>query len=135
MAHGNDVLQPVYDYVEGVYEQDPKRLLAALHPQFVKRGYGWSSERTEYVMTEMTAEELAALTLTMYAERTPRPIKEIVVLDALDQTASVKLTADWGIDYLHLARLNERWLILNVVWQAHPRETPQPEIHKQLELA
>jgi hypothetical protein len=30
--------------------------------------------------------------------------KEIVVYDVADQTASAKLTAMWGVDYLHLAK-------------------------------
>ena len=47
-------------------------------------------------------------------------IKEIVVLDVLDQTASAKIVAMWGIDYMHLAKYDGRWQIINIVWQAHP---------------
>jgi len=44
----------------------------------------------------------------------------VTVLDALDQTASAKLVADWGVDYLHLARYDGRWKIVNVLWQSPP---------------
>jgi hypothetical protein len=42
------------------------------------------------------------------------------VLDVLDQTAVAKVTAQWGIDYMHLAKYDGRWKIINIVWQAHP---------------
>jgi hypothetical protein len=46
--------------------------------------------------------------------------KEIVIYDVLDQTATVKLTAAWGTDYMHLAKFNGKWMIVNVLWQSHP---------------
>ncbi len=48
--------------------------------------------------------------------------KDIVIYDVLDQTASVKLTAFWGIDYMHLAKIDGKWMIVNVMWQSHPRK-------------
>jgi hypothetical protein len=30
--------------------------------------------------------------------------------------------ASWGIDYMHLAKYNDRWLIVNVIYQGHPGE-------------
>jgi hypothetical protein len=46
--------------------------------------------------------------------------KEIDIYDVLDQTATVKLTAEWGIDYMHLAKVDGKWMIVNVLWQSHP---------------
>jgi hypothetical protein len=51
-------------------------------------------------------------------------IKEVTVLDVLDQTASAKVVAMWGIDYMHLAKYDGRWQIINIVWQAHPPKAP-----------
>jgi hypothetical protein len=42
------------------------------------------------------------------------------VLDVLDHTASAKVTASWGIDYMQLAKFDGAWKIINVVWQTHP---------------
>ena len=47
--------------------------------------------------------------------------KEIVVLDVLDQTATAKLTASWGVDYFHLAKYDGRWQIVHVLWQTLPK--------------
>lgn len=46
--------------------------------------------------------------------------KEIAILDVADQTASAKLTAWWGIDYLHLAKYDGKWMITQVLWQSPP---------------
>lgn len=43
--------------------------------------------------------------------------KEVVVFDVEDQTASVKVTAVWGIDYMHLAKYDGKWKIINILWQ------------------
>jgi hypothetical protein len=46
--------------------------------------------------------------------------KDITVFDVQDQTASAKLTAWWGTDYLLLAKENGRWMITHVLWQSPP---------------
>jgi hypothetical protein len=46
----------------------------------------------------------------------------VKVFDVADQTASAKVTAMWGIDYLQLAKYEGRWKIINILWQAHPAE-------------
>jgi hypothetical protein len=38
----------------------------------------------------------------------------------LDQTASAKLEAWWGIDHVHLAKFDGKWMIVNVAWQTFP---------------
>jgi hypothetical protein len=47
-------------------------------------------------------------------------IKEIQVLDVLDQTATAKIRAQWGVDYMQLAKFDGTWKIINIIWQTHP---------------
>jgi hypothetical protein len=47
-------------------------------------------------------------------------LKRVDIYEVVDQTASAKVTAFWGIDYMHLAKYDGRWQIINIVWQAHP---------------
>jgi len=47
--------------------------------------------------------------------------KRVELFDVQDQTASAKLTAWWGTDYLLLAKYDGRWMIRQVLWQAPPR--------------
>jgi hypothetical protein len=48
--------------------------------------------------------------------------KEVTILDMLDQTATVKLVAEWGVDYMHLAKFDGKWMIVNVLWQSPPKK-------------
>ncbi len=50
--------------------------------------------------------------------------KKVEVLDYQDQTASAKLNAWWGTDYILLAKYNGKWMITNVLWQSPPVKTP-----------
>jgi hypothetical protein len=43
--------------------------------------------------------------------------KKITVFDVLDKIASAKVEAKWGIDLFHLAKIDGRWMIINVLWQ------------------
>ena len=46
--------------------------------------------------------------------------KDVRIFEVLDQTASVKVTAWWGIDYLLLGKYDGRWMIAHVMWQSPP---------------
>lgn len=71
----------------------------------------------------MTFQELVELAKTYNKNgRAPKTApKEVVIYDVLDQTATAKLTAIWGIDYMHLAKYQGKWKIINVLWQTPPK--------------
>ena len=111
----------VLDYVEGIYEVTPERIERSVHPELAKVGWGRAGggNLSESPMTQQQLVDLAG----SYNKdgRIPADApKEIEVYDVLDKTASVKLTAAWGIDYMHLVKLDGRWMIRNVIWQSHP---------------
>jgi hypothetical protein len=115
------VRQAVLDYVEGVYEVQPERIERSVHPTLRKVGYMRRPDGT-WGSTPMTFEQLRELAAQWNADgHLPADApKQIAVLDLLDQTASAKLVADWGVDYFHLARVDGRWQIMNVLWQTPP---------------
>ena len=47
-------------------------------------------------------------------------MKTVVVFNVLDKTASTKIMAHWGVDYLHLAKVDGRWMIRAILWQSPP---------------
>ncbi|MBK5297245.1 MAG: nuclear transport factor 2 family protein [Vicinamibacteria bacterium] len=116
------VRQAALDYVDGIYTVDTTRIERSVHENLTKRGF-WreptdSAYRPESVMT---FDQLMKLTSVWNKDgKRDTSIKEITVLDVLDQTASAKIVAMWGIDYMHLAKYDGRWQIINIVWQAHP---------------
>ncbi|MEI9909355.1 MAG: nuclear transport factor 2 family protein [Bacteroidota bacterium] len=44
-------------------------------------------------------------------------VKKIEVYEVQDQTASGKVTAWWGTDYILLAKVSNQWMIRAVLWQ------------------
>ena len=116
------VQQAALDYVEGIYTSDVTRIERSVHPQLQKRGF-WRDSPTQPwgPQSTMTYDQLINLTRTWNAKKDrDTTIKKVDIYEVLDQTASAKITAMWGIDYLHLAKYDGRWKIINIVWQAHP---------------
>ncbi|MEM7352905.1 MAG: nuclear transport factor 2 family protein [Acidobacteriota bacterium] len=112
----------VLDYVEGVYDVDPSRIERSVHPELAKRGFGRDKETKGYYEVPMTFEGLVRLAAGYNKDgHIPQDApKEVILYEVLDKTASVKLVAEWGIDYMHLAKYEGQWKIVNVLWQAHP---------------
>ena len=72
-------------------------------------------------------EQMDATTLIDIARRMgQRPVPEeqwvddVTILDVYENVASVRVDAAQWIDYLHLARWNGDWKIVNVLWEMHP---------------
>lgn len=120
--HGDDVAavkQAVLDYVEGVYDVAPDRIRRGVHPELAKRGFARRSDDQPYRELKMTFDQLVELSAGYNKDghvAADAP-KEVIVYEVLDQTASVKLIAEWGIDYMHLAKYDGKWQIVNVMWQ------------------
>lgn len=120
------VRQAALDYVEGIYTVDPSRIERSVHRNLTKRGFWREPAETTYrPETAMTFDQLMKLTASWNKDgKRDTSIKQVEVLDVLDQTASAKIVAMWGIDYMHLAKYDGRWQIINIVWQAHPPKAP-----------
>jgi hypothetical protein len=126
-ADRDAVRQAALDYVEGLYTADPSRIERSVHRNLTKRGFWRAPQATAYrPESTMTFDQLMTLTTSWNKDGTrDTSLKEIAVLDVLDQIASAKIVANWGIDYMHLAKYDGRWQIINIVWQAHPaKATP-----------
>jgi len=114
------VYQAALDYIEGVYEVQPAKIEKSVHPNLTK--YGFMRRPTgEYAPGRMTYQELLGVAASWNRDgKRDLSIKKVEVLDVLDQTAVAKVTAQWGIDYLQLAKYDGRWKTINIIWQTHP---------------
>lgn len=107
-------------YIESQHKPNPKLMKSALHPLLVKRSVFKNKETKKDYISETKAEymEIVAETYNKKGDKFPaNPKKEVKILDAAELTASVKITADDWIDYLHVAKVNGEWKIINVLWQ------------------
>jgi hypothetical protein len=118
------VRQAALDYVEGIYNVQPERIERSVHPNLNKRGFYKKDASTPYAEMPMTYEQLVKLASSWNKDgKRDTTIKDISVLDVLDQTAVVKLSASWGIDYMFLGKYDGKWKIVQILWQSHPPKT------------
>jgi hypothetical protein len=117
------VQRAVLDYVEGFYEGDSTKLVRSIRPEFYKYGFYWMADSSKYVGMQMTWQAAMGYARRVKERNNPAPPtapKVVQVFDVTDQTASAKLTAMWGIDYLLLGKYNGQWMISHVMWQSPP---------------
>jgi hypothetical protein len=120
-ADRDAVRQAALDYVEGIYTVQPDRIKRSVHPTLVKRGFYKKDAATPYAEMPMTFDQLVTLAGSWNKEGTRNTsVKEVAVLDVLDQTAAAKVTASWGVDYLLLAKYDGTWKISQILWQSPP---------------
>lgn len=116
------VRRAVLDYVEGFYEGGTTKLARSIAPNVFK--YGYSRRSGAYAGTQMQFPAgFMGFARSVQEGRNLPPAnapKEITIYDVQDQTASAKLVAWWGTDYLLLGKERGRWMITHVLWQSTP---------------
>ncbi len=120
-ADSASIRETALNYVEGWYEGNVERMTRALHPDLAKRIVRTNEDGSR--LSHMTAAELIAGTGRGGGTTTPteQQQKDVVILDIFGSTASVKATMSGWVDYMHLARWNGEWRIVNVLWELKPR--------------
>ena len=123
------VRRAALDYVEGFYEGDTAKLARAVRADSHKYGFARARNATAYSGEPMSWQEMMDYANRVKANNRPAPAtapKKVELLDVLDQTAAVKLTAWWGTDYMLLAKYDGRWMITHVLWQSPPPAAKAP---------
>jgi hypothetical protein len=112
------------DYIEGWYTGSAERMERALHPDLAKRIVRTDPITRASTLGHQTAATLVHNTRGGGGEQTPERLrlKDVTILDVYQNAASVKIVASGWIDYLHLARWNGAWKIVNVLWESKPAE-------------
>ena len=120
------IKQTALDYIEGWYTGDAERMERALHPELAKRIVR-TNPQGQSNLGQMSALSLILGTRRGGGKQTPadKQMKDVTILDVFENAASAKVVASEWIDYLHLARWNGRWVIVNVLWELKPAP-PKP---------
>lgn len=112
-------------YVDAFYDVKPELLDGCVHPELKKIGFWRASPDQEYRLMPMSFDQLKSLAGRWNADGSSAgddAPREVEILDLLDQTAAVKVTAVWGIDYMQIGKFDGKWQIMHVLWQSHPPE-------------
>jgi hypothetical protein len=121
------ITQTALDYIEGWYEGNAERMERALHPELAKRMVSTDPASGSSRLNHMTAEQLVAGTRAGYGTQTPEAERrrDVSILDIYESVASVKVVAKDWVDYLHVVKFDNRWVIINVLWELTPEAKQQ----------
>jgi hypothetical protein len=117
------VRRAVLDYVEGFYEGDSTKFVRSVRPDVFKYGFWRPRDSMTYQGEQMKFAEFNAFANRVKAsgrKAPPNTRKDVTLFDVQDRTASAKLTAYWGTDYLLLGKFGETWMVTSVLWQSPP---------------
>src|SRR5439155_10112473 len=109
------------DYIDGWYAADGPRMERALHPELAKRNVV-SDPIGRSRLIQMSAMTLVQGTRSGGGSRIPAAQRSdsVKILDIFGGAASVRVRAATWVDYMHMARYNGQWRILNVLWENEP---------------
>lgn len=109
------------NYAEGWYEGNADKMESALSPDLAKR-IARTNAQGQSGLGQMTAMALVQGTRGGSGKSTPKEEqkKDVTIYDVFGGAATVKLEMrDW-IDYMHIAKMNGKWVIINVLWENKP---------------
>jgi putative lumazine-binding protein len=119
------IRQAALDYIDGYYTGDGARMERAVHPELAKRIVR-TDANGRYMLVQMSAMSLVMGTRAGGGSDIPAADRrdDVTIFDIYQNAASAKIYASGWVDYLHLGKWNGRWVIINVLWELHPRRTP-----------
>ena len=114
MDDQTSITNTALNYIEGWYQANKGRMQRALHPKLVKRRFV-SNKKIWKVDTPWM------LQATNEGQgRLPDPEGgniDIKILDIAGNIASVKIVSVKFIDYIHMVKIDEKWVIVDVLWE------------------
>ena len=118
------VRRAALDYIEGWYAGDAARMQRALHPELAKRRVV-RDQQGEQWLSGATADAMVHATRLGEGKDVPPAQQriEVRILDLYNEMASVRVTSTKVVDYMHLAKWNGEWKIVNVLWDTLPPPT------------
>jgi hypothetical protein len=118
------IRETTMNYIEGWYSGDSVRMSKSLHPELAKRGIVPSKDGKSMLILKVTYAEMI-----QWTGKRPNLLKDnkdllrkLTILEIGKNIATVKCESKDFIDYLHLARINDEWKILNAIWEFNDKE-------------
>jgi hypothetical protein len=108
------VKEAPFDYITGWYAGDSSQMKLALHPKLLKRRVISTSEVQNVTYDWMINAVIAGWTRI---DNIKQAQKDIQILDQTEDMASIKVISNDFVDYLHLAKFDNQWKIVNALWE------------------
>lgn len=100
------------DYIESWLDGDVERTRRCLHPHLAKRRVTDPSG----ALHEVPTEDMLADAANGAKQGVDRDY-EIAILDVARDVATAKVVSEPFVDYLHLARVGDGWVIVNAIYE------------------
>lgn len=106
------------DYAQGWYEGDAERMLRSLHPELAKRAILRDPATGQQRFYHLSQQQMVDKTQQGGGTDIPpdKRTYDVTVLDLYGEIASVRAETYEYVDYLHLARCEGKWMIVNALW-------------------
>jgi len=117
------IRKTVLNYIEGWDNGDTIRMTKALHTKLAKRGIvpSQNGNGTDLVRANYTE----MISWTASRKNLPKENSGKIVIKIYEigkNIADVKCVSKEYIDYLHLARIDNQWKILNAIWEFNEKK-------------
>jgi len=112
------IRQTALDYLQGWYEGDAERMRRSLHPELAKRAILRDIQSGEERFYSLNQQQMVEKTRQGGGTDAPSDKRyyDVSVLDVYGDIASVRANSYDYVDYLHLARSEGRWVIVDALW-------------------
>lgn len=102
------------EYFQSWFAGDGERMRACLHPALAKRTP--DEPGAESLILHEDPTEVLVVDTTSGEGTGFDPVQEVTVLDVFRDIATVMVRSEPFVEYLHLARFGNRWLIVNALY-------------------
>lgn len=112
------IKQTALNYMDSWYQGDSKKMKQSLHKKLAKRSLQ-KSVGGKKLLRKTSASDMVWYTRSGIGENLwYDDLKtEVVVLDHYEDIASVKITTPHYYEYLHLIKLEGKWVIINALYE------------------
>lgn len=114
------ITQACRDYFEAWYTADAERIRNSLHPNLAKRSLERDPDTGKWKIDHVDATTMVALTREGWGtKKAPEGERwlHITIRDAYGRIASATVISYPYVEYLHLAKFDDRWRIVNAIWE------------------
>jgi hypothetical protein len=112
--------EAVEDYYSGWYTANPERMKRCLHPDLAKRTIRLDEAGKEYLLN-LSKKVMVDATTKGGGSGSPaeKQTWTISLLDCYEEIANVKVASGEYREYIHLARQDSQWLIVNALYASN----------------
>jgi hypothetical protein len=104
------------DYIEAWLTGDADRMADCLHPDLTKRSLAFDDPSGGPTVRAVTRADMVDATREGHGTQLPRGY-EVTVEGAFRHIATARVDSARYVDFLHIARFDDRWRIVNVLWE------------------